>query len=182
MQALNQEHHTEISNVLNAVLRLSTHQDTTDYQEFPLLRRMIDKMNRQEKLVFLLPAFPAKSPSPLKTSGVLPDMGEVLGLMNLQKMCESISENYAPGAQLIICSDGRVFSDVVDVRDELIDQYAAGISEIIREFNLNHLKTFSMDDVHPDLKPDDLRKKLLSKYALSSEQVVVTRAPHQQCR
>lgn len=140
--------------------------------EMPLLRRIAEKICREEPLTFILPAFPAKSPSPEKTSGPLPDLGEVLALQNLNTLCEKISSFYYPGAQVIICSDGRVFSDIVRVGDEHVDMYQQGIEEIIEEFKLSHLATFSLDDLYPDWSGDALREWLLVSYARTSEEVI----------
>ena len=156
---------------MKAVLKLSNFTDEmTDIREIPLMRKMVEKMMRGEKLVFILPAFPAKSPSPMKTTGILPDLGEVLALKNLNRMCGEISGHYAPGAEVIICSDGRVFSDVVSVSDEHISSYAEGIDDIIREFDLSHLKTFSMDEIMPHKKGDELRSEVLLRFAMSLEE------------
>ena len=113
--------------------------------EVPLYEEIRKQVMKERRLVFLLPAFPAKSPSPKKTAGHGPDMGEVLAMQGLQKICDRIKEIYAPGAEIIICSDGRVFSDVVHVSDELIDEYSEGIEAIIEEFELKDLSTVSME-------------------------------------
>lgn len=137
----------------------------------PLYEQMKAKIQEQKPLIFLLPAFPAKSPSPDKTIGHLPDLGEVLALSELNSMCEKITALYPVGAKVIICSDGRVFSDVVNVSDEHIDQYSQGINEIIEEFKLIHLSTFALDDLYPDLSNDELREKLMNTYAKSQEEI-----------
>ncbi len=142
-----------------------------DIREIPIMRKLVGKMMRGEKLTFILPAFPAKSPSPQKTCGILPDLGEVLALKNLNQMCGEISGHYAPGAEVIICSDGRVFSDVVGVSDEQITAYAEGIDAIIKEFHLAHLKTFAMDDLHPGKEGDELRAELLKSFSVSTEEM-----------
>src|SRR5690606_306323 len=137
----------------------------------PLLQKITTKMRNSEELVFLLPAFPAKSPSPLKTLGELPDLGEVLALEGLQNICAQISSIYKPGAKIIICSDGRVFSDVVNVSDETINNYQIGIENIIKEFNFNHIELFSLDDLYPDLKKDKLREVLLERFGKDIDEV-----------
>lgn len=63
----------------------------------------------------VLPAFPAKSPSRDKTLSHLPDHGEELALRNLNELCKRIGQIYEPGARIVICSDGRVFADVVRI-------------------------------------------------------------------
>lgn len=157
---------------VKAVLNLANFSGgMTEIRDIPLLRKMVARMLNGERLVFILPAFPAKSPSPQKTAGILPDMGEVLALKNLNDMCGEISGNYAPGAEVIICSDGRVFSDVVSVPDEHITAYAEGIDEIIREFNLTNLRTFAMDELIPGKEGDELRAEVLGRFAMTREEV-----------
>lgn len=59
----------------------------------------------------VLPAFPFKSPNRRdKTIGSMPDLGEELALMHLNGLCESISERYEHGAQVVITSDGLVYN------------------------------------------------------------------------
>ncbi|WP_408096005.1 L-tyrosine/L-tryptophan isonitrile synthase family protein [Peredibacter sp. HCB2-198] len=157
---------------LEAVSKLSCNELTFDqFLEVPLMKQMATLMMEGRSLKFLLPAFPAKSPSPVKTSGALPDFGEVIALKALNEMCQKISAVYEPGAQVVICSDGRVFSDVVNVSDETIDAYSEGIQSIIREFNLNHLSTFSLEDLYPNLPGPELRDRLLWQFAKSVDEV-----------
>lgn len=150
---------------------LSHHSITDLCLEVPIFRKMEELMQKEKELIFILPAFPAKSPSPQKTSGIQPDMGEVVALMELNELCENISRVYAPGARLLICSDGRVFSDVVGVSDQVIDQYALGIAQIIRDFKLHHLSTLSMDDIYPGLEGDELRGILLKEFGKPLEEI-----------
>jgi pyoverdine/dityrosine biosynthesis protein Dit1 len=160
--------HAQITEILKGY---SYHIGESTLIDVPLFKRIAIKMELNQPLVFLLPAFPAKSPSPLKTSGELPDLGEVLALQGLQKLCEQISALYKPGAKVIICSDGRVFSDVVNVCDESINKYQQGIQDIITEFQLNHLETFALDDLYPNLTEDELRERLFVQFAKSISEV-----------
>lgn len=140
-------------------------------EESPLLKKIESKMMKNEELVFILPAFPAKSPSTDKTTGELPDLGEVIALSNLQRMCDQIAEIYSVGARVVICSDGRVFSDVVKVSDESIDRYNEGISSIIQEYHLSSLSIFTMEGLFPRKAPVELREILLEFYAMTLEEV-----------
>lgn len=137
----------------------------------PLMGRIQEKMGQGQELVFVLPAFPAKSPSPEKTSGENPDWAEVLALQGLQSLCERLTLLYAPGARVVICSDGRVFSDVVGVSDASIDRYGQGIDQIIREFSLDRLSTFNMEDLFPGLDPEELRAGPLQQFSRSVTEV-----------
>jgi pyoverdine/dityrosine biosynthesis protein Dit1 len=137
----------------------------------PLFQSMARMMQNNEPLLFILPAFPAKSPSPQKTSGTGPDLGEVLALKALEEMCSKLSQVYAPGAKVLICSDGRVFSDIVMVSDKTIDEYSTGIDDIIQDYQLTHVATLSMDDLYPTIKGDELRQKLMQQFGKGLSEV-----------
>ncbi len=111
----------------------------------------------------VLPAFPAKSANREKTLGPLPDLAEVLGLRRLQELCDGIQKLHKPGAEVIICSDGRVFSDLVLVREEDVNAYGGAIDKIIADFGFLSLRTMSMDDVFAgDFR--EARARLLREY------------------
>ena len=152
--------------------KLSNHEEKIEnYYQIPIMQKIQAQMLERKTLQFLLPAFPAKSPSPKKTTGPHPDLGEVLALNNLNEMCKKISHYYGPGAEVIICSDGRIFSDVVMVSDEDITTYSEWIKEIIIEFDFKHLSTFAMDDLHKNLNGPELRERLVWQYAKSLDEV-----------
>lgn len=111
------------------------------------LERINQFLEKSLPIKFILPAFPAKSPNPKKTLGVLPDYGEVLGLRRLNELCEKIRNVYSNGAEIVICSDGRVFSDLVLVEDSVVNAYTASIRKIIQDNNLTNLSTFCLEDV-----------------------------------
>ena len=126
----------------------------------------------------VLPAFPAKSANPEKTTGLLPDLGELLALKRLEALAVEIEEVYAPGARIVICSDGRVFSDLVGVTDADVSAYGAEIARIIADEGLRHLTTFDMDDLFPGVRDhDQTRNELVTRYAESLE-TVRERAAH----
>lgn len=149
----------------------SEHLKGQKLQNAPLFKKIETKISKSQELVFLLPAFPAKSPSPAKTSGAMPDLGEVLALQGLNELCDKISAIYKPGSRIVICSDGRVFSDVVKVSDKEISEYQKGIEEIVNEFNLTRISLFALDDLFPNKSADQMRDLLLNKYAKSIEEV-----------
>lgn len=123
---------------------------------------------RGDVVELVLPAFPAKSSNREKTTGILPDLGEVLALEKLERLCEAIQSEYAGGARMVICSDGRVFSDLVQVPEEAVSAYNREIARIIRERGLTHLTTFDLDDVHVGSSDfDAMRRDLVAKHGES---------------
>lgn len=137
----------------------------------PHLEKIRAYIHRGEAIQLVLPAFPAKSPNPEKTTGVLPDLGEVLALRFLNALCEDIARVYSPGARIVICSDGRVFSDLVKVTDENVDAYAAGIRAILAEHGLVNLSTYNLEDVFGHLSYDAMRAALVDQFASPVESI-----------
>ncbi|KAB1146873.1 L-tyrosine/L-tryptophan isonitrile synthase family protein [Streptomyces luteolifulvus] len=121
-------------------------------QEFPhQLRRIADFVRQGAPVVFTLPGFPCKSPNPAKVLGHLPDRGERLSLSFLNALCGDIERLYPPGAQVIICSDGHVFGDLIHVSDAHIDAYADELRIQIGRLSLSRLSVFDLRDVLGDL-------------------------------
>lgn len=140
----------------------------------PHLAKIISAVEQSEPVTLVLPAFPGKSPNPAKVLGALPDMAEKRALEFLQHLCNRVKAYYAPGARIILCSDGRVFSDVVGLRDEDVTAYQREISRIIEDSGLTSISTFDLDDVYEDLDFDQMRTKLMSEYGESLETLKAT--------
>jgi pyoverdine/dityrosine biosynthesis protein Dit1 len=128
-------------------------------------------VQRGERIHFILPAFPAKSPNPQKVLGPLPDMAERVALGFLQSLCEQISHLYAPGARLTICSDGRVFSDVVCVRDEDVTSYKRELARMIAEMGGDEIHLYTLEDLFGDIAYDEMRRLLTERYAAPREEL-----------
>lgn len=114
---------------------------------------------------FVLPAFPAKSPNPNKTLGPLPDLGEEIALQTLQTLCNEIQAIYPPGASVTICSDGRIFSTLVEVADETITAYVAQLRTILAERDLTSVEVMNLEDLLPGMSLDAARAFVMDQYA-----------------
>lgn len=121
-------------------------------------------MSQGQPLTLVLPAFPAKSANLRKVTGALPDFGEELALRFLQDRCDAVAEIYEPGAQLIICSDGRVFSDIVGVDDDDVTAYRRSLIEMIERCNLQSLLVFDLDEVCSETDFSAMRGWLVDHY------------------
>lgn len=114
---------------------------------------------------FVLLAFPAKSPNPAKTLGRLPDLAERLALNFLQVVCDQIRHYHAPGAQVIICSDGHVFSDLVSVSDPDVTAYRDELLRVFDAWELGSLAHYSLADAYGTIPFPDAREALLRDWA-----------------
>jgi pyoverdine/dityrosine biosynthesis protein Dit1 len=130
----------------------------------PHLSKIASAIAQREPITFVLPAFPGKSPNPAKVLGPLPDMAERRALEFLQHLCDRIKRLYSPGAQIILCSDGRVFSDVVGMRDEDVTAYQDELSIMIAELGLTSISTFNLEELYGELSFDQMRSHLMESH------------------
>ncbi len=114
---------------------------------------------------FVLPAFPAKSPNTNKVLGTLADFGEEIALVNLDGLCRQIQSVYPPGARITICSDGRIFSELVGVSDDNVSAYVDSVRELIAEQGLRTISVINLEDLLDGSSFDELREKVLTKYS-----------------
>ena len=120
-----------------------------------------------EPLRFVLPAFPGKSPNSAKVLGFLPDTAERLALEFLDRLTVRIREVFEPGAEVLVCSDGRVFSDAVGIPDDHITAYQRELQVMIDGLDHRGVGLFNLDDV-PELAEFDhqqMRDMLTERYA-----------------
>ncbi|MDF2867393.1 MAG: hypothetical protein K0S11_863 [Gammaproteobacteria bacterium] len=133
----------------------------------PCAKKIFNLIQKQAPLVFVLPAFPAKSPNPTKTASHLPDMGERLALKFLNNLCQKIGQFYVPGAQMLICSDGRVFNDLLNVRNEHVSAYADGMNSLVKQDGLTFIQFFDLDNYFSGLAFDTMRINLMQTFGES---------------
>ncbi|MFJ1268782.1 L-tyrosine/L-tryptophan isonitrile synthase family protein [Legionella lytica] len=128
-------------------------------------RVKIQQAIRDERmLTLILPGFPAKSANRQKTLSAKPDRGEIMGLTQLNQLCQNMQKIHQPGVKLIICSDGRVFNDLVLVHDTDVDLYQQGIQDIIHTHQLHHLTTFNLDEVYLGHHYQSMRELLMLEF------------------
>ncbi|WP_444995830.1 L-tyrosine/L-tryptophan isonitrile synthase family protein [Aliikangiella sp. IMCC44359] len=137
-------------------------------QAEPHLDNIINCVEHEKPIKLILPAFPVKSPNRRKTLSHLPDYGEFLAMTRLVDLCKEIENIYSPGAKLIICSDGRVFADVIHVSDSHVTEYGNAIKAYAMEHLTGYIEFYNLDNVYE--KVDDfamLREELMIQYGES---------------
>jgi pyoverdine/dityrosine biosynthesis protein Dit1 len=135
----------------------------------PHLEKATAAIRSNRPLHFVIPAFPAKSANPRKVLGHLPDMAERIALVYLQNLCHRVQAVYRPGARITICSDGLVFSDVVQVRDEHVVEYGHELRDMLDDIGVSSLDTFNLTDEFGELPFKQMRKELVAGYAVSMD-------------
>lgn len=158
-----------ILKIFLSVRRMSTRQSNCT-QKFcincsdPHLYKVASAVSKGEPIQFVLPAFPGKSPNSSKVLGPLPDMAELQALKFLQRLCGEVSLIYPPGAKITLCSDGRVFSDCVGIKDDDVTAYQQEIIRIIKRHQFNALLTFDLDVLYKEKSFSEKRMRLLKEF------------------
>jgi pyoverdine/dityrosine biosynthesis protein Dit1 len=138
--------------------------------QLPKIRAFVEA---DKPIEFVLPAFPSKSPNPAKVLGRLPDMAEVLSLSFLNAFCRRIQRHHPPGANLTICSDGRVFGDLIRVDDRDVSAYQNALHHLIAETGAAHLSLYNLEHFTPQggctTNVDAMREWLVDAYADPAE-------------
>ncbi|CAM3061398.1 pyoverdine biosynthesis protein PvcA [Legionella steigerwaltii] len=135
----------------------------------PHLPNIISAVKKSEPVTFILPAFPGKSPNPEKVLGPLPDHAERLSLIFLGTLCQKIKEFYTPGIKIILCSDGRVFSDVIGMQESNVTAYHVELDRLIKEMSLSDISIFNLDYFYKGLHYTQMRDELMKSYGQSLE-------------
>ncbi len=131
------------------------------------LPNIVSSIQAGKAVTFVLPAFPGKSPNLEKVLGHLPDYAEKISLDFLGKLCQRIKKYYSPGIKIILCSDGRVFSDVVGMLESHVTSYQLELSRLIEEMSLSDISTFNLDEIYNDLSFNQMRDELMKSYGKS---------------
>lgn len=134
----------------------------------PHMDRLLRMVTSRRPVHLVLPAFPAKSPNRNKTLGPLPDLAEKHALQHLQALCDSIGSIYEPGAKITICSDGRVFADLICIPDEDVTAYGEHLRNHAATAHGDSFAFFDLGDAfHKTYSYDILREELLILYGES---------------
>ena len=153
--------------------RVLIHEEASDedYQNVseqfnPHIEKVSSAVQVNSPIVMILPAFPGKSPNRKKTLGAMPDLAEREALAKLHELCKSIEAIYAPGAKVLICSDGYCFADIVHIPDEDILNYSDILKNEIKEKYSDTIEFFDLTDAFNHTKDFDLlREELMILYA-----------------
>ncbi|NUO49762.1 MAG: L-tyrosine/L-tryptophan isonitrile synthase family protein [Polyangiaceae bacterium] len=125
-------------------------------------------IDRQGPIELVLPAFPAKAPNPAKVLGKRPDMAEWLALRGLFELLEEIAAIHSPGAELVLCSDGGVFADLVGVSDADVRAYRTELEAMIARLEdggPKRIRVFDLDDAIGGRSAPANRQALIERYA-----------------
>lgn len=167
-------------NIVKYRRRLNHSQECSQQEEEQKVREIhlpliTSYVNNNNKIIFVLPAFPVKSPNQEKVIGKLPDMAEKLSLKFLNTLCEEINSYYKPGAEIIICSDGHVFADLINVSDQNVNNYQQHLDIMIDNIGAKNLRTYNLSMVSffnsEKNNYDGLRRELINGFSQPENEI-----------
>ncbi len=96
-------------------------------------------------LTFLLPANPCKSRNTeRKVLGLNPDLGEVLEIITLKYICDSIAELCHQPVKCVLVSDGVAFGDILRISEDEVHDYVRKVRHLIRAQDADNVVTLMM--------------------------------------
>lgn len=151
--------------ILTILLKHRRGMSSHEHSDYALQLQQIQRqVARNETLLLTLPAFPCKSPNRHKVLGELPDMAERMSLRFLKQLCDDLTQLYPPGAHILICSDGHVFGDLIQVSDTAINNYAQSLAHMIEQENISCITVFHLGHVYGQLNYHQKRQRLIEEW------------------
>lgn len=147
-------------------------EEVTSVEEFHPIHtyKLTTAIGLNEKITFIIPAFPAKSANREKTLSSFPDMGEVQSLKHLNDFAKRVSKIHEGGAEVLICSDGRVFSDLVGVKEDDVSLYREELKAIVALYQFENIRFFDLEDKYDSkLSFDQMRFHLEKQFSKTEE-------------
>jgi len=152
--------------ILNILLRYRRElYPNARHQYLPQQEQVRSLVQANGTIQLTLPAFPCKSPNSDKVLGTLPDMAERMSLRFLRQLCDEIEKVYVPGARVLICSDGHVFGDLIQVDDGTISDYTAGLIDMINTEQISCIDIFQLGHLYHQVDFDTQRALLVEEWA-----------------
>lgn len=160
---------SEILDVIFDKRRLLPDQDIAEVDEDEERKihfeKIISFVKARETIQMVLPAFPVKSPNRNKTLAHLPDYAERHAFQQLNVLSDEIKSIYSPGVEISICSDGRVFSDLLRISDEDVTAYGDTLRAMVEDAHPGTFTFFNLDKVYNSLTCfETMREDLMVSY------------------
>lgn len=177
----NKEHVTSIIlEVLLARKYRSGKREEADPQAiYKKIKYFVDK---NEPVKLYISMFPCKIPNPLKTSGPMPDLAEIISIARLIEICAVIKTVYKPGATFTILPDGRRFLKIARFPLETVTTYQNQLMRIAKDlggedtiFCLDYADLLDMltpkEKSHMEVLKEKYYEEYKQKYGLLSEDI-----------
>lgn len=134
---------TRITTIFEQTIKNSAQIDRWNEGRDGFIKNVNFFTSRNVQVEAVLPAFPCKSLNPEKVSSPTPDKGEELAILRIIEFVSLVNEIYPPGMKFFIVSDGHVFSDCINVDDDVVDSYTEKLKKLYQD-----LKPEGFDGIH----------------------------------
>lgn len=96
-----------------------------------LLPRLVRRIEADQPVRVVIPSFPGRPYNPITHQRVAPDLGEAYALVLLARISNHVATVHPPGAEFVICLDGRAYNPFYGYTDEADHQYPADLLRFI---------------------------------------------------
>lgn len=124
---------TKITEIFETTVKNSARVDRWSEGRDSFIKNVNFFTSRNVQVEAVLPAFPCKSLNTEKVSSPTPDKGEELAILRIIEFVSLVNEIYSPGMKFFIVSDGHVFSDCINVDDNVVDHYTENLKRLYQE-------------------------------------------------
>jgi pyoverdine/dityrosine biosynthesis protein Dit1 len=127
---------TETACEIVQFLKRMSHTSFERTGEKELLNRIEDIIKIDTALTLVLVGYPFKSTNTdLKVLSEKVDMGEFIGFLTLNHICQQIQTLYKPGAKVLIYSDGLAYTSLLDISESTYKSYQKDLNTLSAFFN-----------------------------------------------
>ncbi len=121
-------------------------------------------VSRNAPIEFVMLGYPFKSKNHIhKTLGDLPDRAEWESFKNFERFANAVKAVYPPGINLSMVSDGFAFNHLIDISDQMVDEYVAISADYAK---CAPIRFFTMKDFYSgDMSSQ--REKLVAQWGIS---------------
>lgn len=114
---------------------------------------------------FVMLGYPMKSANDRdKVIGKVPDLAEEISLKNFASFNEQVKQFHAPGVRIHIVNDGYVFNDLLDVCDNVVNEYQERAEYMGRVAPMNW---YNLKDFYTSGSLNEKREKLMGQFGIS---------------
>jgi pyoverdine/dityrosine biosynthesis protein Dit1 len=128
-----------------------------------------DFVKNNQVIEFVMLGFPFKSTNVRdKVISDVPDLGEKMSIDTFKSFTSEINAIYATGAKISIMSDGLIFNDVLEVRDQIVHAYKEICMDLAKGVSFDIL---DLNDFYTRGSLDSKRSMLMGEFGINYEQL-----------
>lgn len=130
-----------------------------------LIEKLAPFVSSGKTIQFVMLGYPFKSTNHRdKTIGEMPDMAEEVSIQNFRRFGQAISQVHPAGVQLNIASDGYVFNDLLEEKDQVVEAYGEFVKAMTQD---TPVSLFNLMDFYQGASLQSARDKVMDQFGIT---------------